>query len=207
MAAREDAAAAHEKAAVGVAAELEQRVASFDAKEKKALRVGGRWHACDLCQSAAGCVSCGLRAPPLLPPSSTHQQELSDRESAQASRESKLAQQHADLAERGGALQAAKARLESDRRSLEQREEALQAAQAEVGRGSVWLCLCAARLLLSPAACICPFACLPCCCSILLQVRKARTSLELARGELEDGQKRLAHRETRVADLEAQVGG
>lgn len=40
----------------------------------------------------------------------------------------------------------------------------------------------------------------------MLQLRKARTSLELARGEVEDGQKRLAHRETRAAELESQVG-
>ena len=50
----------------------------------------------------------------------------------------------------------------------------------------------------------CPTLCvrLPIC----RQLRKARTSLELARGELEDGQKRLAHRESRVAELESQVG-
>lgn len=40
-----------------------------------------------------------------------------------------------------------------------------------------------------------------------MQVRKARTNLELAQGELEDQQKRLAHREARTADLETQVRG
>lgn len=39
IAAREDASVAHEKAALAGAAELEARVAAFDSKEKKALRV------------------------------------------------------------------------------------------------------------------------------------------------------------------------
>ena len=39
MAARDDASQAREKAALAAAAELEERVASFDAKEKKAMRV------------------------------------------------------------------------------------------------------------------------------------------------------------------------
>lgn len=42
IAAREDASLAHEKAALAGAAELEARVAAFDAKEKKAMRVS-RW--------------------------------------------------------------------------------------------------------------------------------------------------------------------
>ena len=39
------------------------------------------------------------------------------------------------------------------------------------------------------------------------QLRKARTALELGRGELEDQQRRVAHREARAAQLEKQVGG
>lgn len=40
LSAREDAAAARERGAAQLASELEERVAAFDAKEKKALRVG-----------------------------------------------------------------------------------------------------------------------------------------------------------------------
>lgn len=42
IAARDEASLAHERAALGHAQELEGRVAAFDAKEKKALRVGER---------------------------------------------------------------------------------------------------------------------------------------------------------------------
>jgi hypothetical protein len=47
--------------------------------------------------------------------------------------------------------------------------------------------------------CLLPFSCWP------LQLRKARTNIQLAQSELEDQQKRAAHREARAADLQAQV--
>lgn len=152
-------------------------------------------------------------------------QELAERESALAGKESKLAAAHADLAERTASLEGAKARLESDRRALEQREEALAAAQAEVrchlscparaGAAAPHARLCPG-LRVSPSMCgtspglvSLPHVCTPRkpsprFCPVL-QVRKARTTLELAQGELQDQQKRLAHREARTADLEAQV--
>ena len=160
-------------------------------------------------------------------------QELADRETALAGKESRLAAQHAELAERGAALEAAKSRLEADRRALEQREESLQQAQAEVGAGRTaaatpglagWarsgsrsLPVCGTRHLAS-----CPVTSLVAACSSLasvfsptptptpptppVQVRKARTNLELASSELDDRQKRTAHKEARAGDLEAQVG-
>lgn len=147
IAARDEASLAREKGALATAAELEERVAAFDSKEKKALRVGG-WCAV---RAAHSCICGGgllvlrtarVHAKPLLLGSLTHTQprmsatyppqELSDRESALAARESKLAQQHAELADRSASLELAKSRLETDRRQLEQREEALASAQAEV---------------------------------------------------------------------------
>lgn len=154
IAAREDASVAHEKAALAGAAELEARVAAFDSKEKKALRVSmlvlwrsaafdasdaALWQHPALQEGSSLFVNLPL---PLVRPAAwtgcnllaclPRMQELAERESALAGKESKLAAAQTDLAERGAALESAKARLESDRRALEQREEALAAAQAEV---------------------------------------------------------------------------
>lgn len=144
IAARDEASLAREKGALATATELEERVAAFDTKEKKALRVGG-WVGVLLGRRTVASTRAGARqvhAKPLLLGSLAHSQprmsptcppqELSDRESALAARESKLSQQHAELADRSASLELAKSRLETDRRQLEQREEALASAQAEV---------------------------------------------------------------------------
>ena len=150
VAAREEASLAHERAALQLAQELEARVAGFDAKEKKALRVGGAGWDQQLLAAAHTCAAV-LPATPsaarLLPwgfatsvPTRLLLQELAERETALAGKESKLAAQHAELAERAAAQELAKSRVEADRRALEQREESLQLAQAEVGQAGSYQC-------------------------------------------------------------------
>lgn len=102
IAARDEASLAHEKAAVAAAQELEARVASFDTKEKATLRVSAArvlspFRCTHVLRLILLCTASQLRCTP--PPLS--KQELAERETALAGKESKLAAQHAELAERG----------------------------------------------------------------------------------------------------------